>query len=146
MPRYFTLTEAERMLPRVEQQIREALFLKAEFQRADDELKATAKRVFLSGGAVVDRDRIGRVKSSHTETGTRLQELIEAIHETGCLVKDLDIGLLDFPTLYRGEEVYLCWKLGETEIRYWHHIADGFRGRQPIDDEFLTNHSSGDRQ
>jgi hypothetical protein len=143
MPRYFTLAEAERTLPGVERQIREALFLKAEFQRADEELKATAKRVFLSGGAFVDRDRVGRLKSSHADTGTRLQELIESIHETGCLVKDLDIGLLDFPTLYRGEEVYLCWKLGETGIRFWHHVADGFLGRQPIDDDFLANHGEG---
>lgn len=138
MPRYFTLPEAERLLPGVEERIREALYLKSEFKRADDELKATAQRVYLSGGAMVDRGRIGALKASHAANGKRLQQLIEAIHETGCLVKDLDIGLLDFPALYKGEEVYLCWKLGEDRIRFWHHIDDGFRGRQPIDDEFLA--------
>ena len=56
------------------------------------------------------------------------------------MVKDLDVGLIDFPTLYRGEEVYLCWKLGETGIQYWHGIDEGFRGRKKIDRDFLDNH------
>ena len=71
----------------------------------------------------------------------RLQSILEAVQEHGCLVKDLDTGLLDFPTLYRGSEVYLCWRLGETRIEFWHAIEDGFRGRKPIDEQFLANHT-----
>ena len=59
------------------------------------------------------------------------------MQEIGCLIKDLDIGLIDFPTTYRGEEVYLCWKLGEPGIEYWHGVDEGFRGRKPIDQDFL---------
>jgi hypothetical protein len=140
MARYFTLAEAERMLPKVEERIREALFIKAEHQRADDEIRATTKRIFLSGGASVDRNHISGLKRTRDSAATRLQEVCEGIQELGCLVKDLDIGLLDFPTLYRGREVYLCWRLGEDRIQYWHHIEDGFRGRQPIDEEFLAEH------
>ena len=57
-------------------------------------------------------------------------------------IKDLEIGLIDFPTLFRGQEVYLCWKLGEDKIRFWHGIHEGFRGRKAIDQDFLDNHSN----
>ena len=141
MPRYFTLAEAERILPKVEERIREALFIKSEHQQADEEIRATTKRIFLSGGASVDRNHIAGLKTTRDSSATRLQEVCERIQELGCLVKDLDIGLLDFPTLYQGREVYLCWRLGEDRIEFWHDIEDGFRGRQPIDDEFLASHS-----
>ena len=72
---------------------------------------------------------------------SRLQAVMEAIQEHGCHVKDLDTGLLDFPTLYEGQEVYLCWRLGEQRIEFWHAIEDGFRGRKPIDAEFLAKHT-----
>ena len=143
MSRYFTIAEAQRLLPRVEERIREALLLKAEHQRADEEIRATTQRIFLSGGASVDRNHIAELKMTRDSTATRLQETFERIQELGCLVKDLDVGLLDFPTLYRGEEVYLCWRLGEDRIEFWHHIEDGFRGRQPVDAEFLANHGAG---
>jgi hypothetical protein len=140
MPRYFTLAQAERMLPKVEERIREALFIKAEHQRADEELRAIAKRIFLSGGATVDREHVSNLKTSRESTAAKLQEVCENIQESGCLVKDLDIGLLDFPTMYRDQEVYLCWRLGEDRIRFWHPVETGVRGRQPIDEEFLANH------
>jgi hypothetical protein len=140
MPRYFTLAQAERMLPKVEERIREALFIKAEHQRADEELRAISKRIFLSGGAAVDRAQVANLKTTREQTASKLQEVCEQIQESGCLVKDLDVGLLDFPTLYRDEEVYLCWRLGEDRIRFWHPVESGFRGRQPIDEEFLANH------
>jgi hypothetical protein len=141
MPRYFTIGEAQRMLPKVEERIREALFIKAEAQRAEQELRAIAERIFLSGGALIDREHVASIRTTRENTVTRLRETCEQIQEFGCLVKDLDIGLLDFPTLYRGQEVYLCWRLGEERIGFWHRIEDGFRGRQPIDDEFLANHA-----
>jgi hypothetical protein len=83
-------------------------------------------------------------RSRRDAAGAMLKNSIEAVQETGCLVKDLDIGLVDFPTLFRGVEVYLCWKLGEPGIEFWHGIEEGFRGRKPIDREFLDNHR-GDR-
>jgi hypothetical protein len=143
MPRYFTLAEAERTLPKIEGHIREALFVKAEFQRADDEFRGITRNILLSGGALVDRPRVAAVKNTKDRTAARLQEMCEEIQEFGCFVKDLDIGLLDFPTLYKGREVYLCWRLGEDRIEFWHNIEDGFRGRQPIDAEFIANHAGG---
>ena len=55
------------------------------------------------------------------------------IQDTGALIKDINIGLLDFPALRDGREVYLCWQYGEGDIAYWHEIDAGYEGRQPID-------------
>jgi len=75
-----------------------------------------------------------------------LRNAIESVQELGCVVKDLDIGLIDFPTLFRGEEVYLCWKLGEPVIAFWHGVDEGFRGRKAIDRDFRDNHCGDSAQ
>ena len=69
---------------------------------------------------------------------------MEKLQDLGCLVKDLDIGLVDFPTLFRGQEVYLCWKVGEPSIEFWHGMNEGFGGRKAIDRDFC-DHLEGDR-
>ncbi len=62
----------------------------------------------------------------------RLARLVDEISEHGVQVKDLDVGLIDFPALRHGETVLLCWQLGEDEVRYWHPVEDGFGGRRPL--------------
>jgi hypothetical protein len=89
----------------------------------------------------MDRDRLLQARQKRDSSVAKLQATLEQVQEQGCVVKDLDIGLLDFPTLYRGQEVYLCWRLGEPRIDFWHGVDEGFRGRKPIDDEFLVNHT-----
>jgi hypothetical protein len=59
--------------------------------------------------------------------------LLGALQEAGIVVRDIDRGLIDFPTIRDGEEVYLCWELGEDSIDWWHDLEDGYRGRQPLD-------------
>jgi hypothetical protein len=80
------------------------------------------------------------LKNRRESSALRLKDVLEKIQEFGCLVKDLDIGLIDFPTLLNGEEVYLCWKLGESGIQFWHGVQEGFRGRKAIDHEFIAQH------
>ena len=138
--RLFTVQEAESILPAVEADLRQAVSIKPQYADAEAELNAVAQRVTMSGGALVNREQLIHVRGRRDALAARLKELIDAIQEFGCLVKDLDNGLLDFPTLFRDEEVYLCWKLGEPGIVYWHRIQDGFRGRQRIDADFLANH------
>jgi hypothetical protein len=140
MPRYFSLEQAQRTLPRVEQAVRDAIEVKAQHQHADEELKDVSRKVMASGGMQIDRAHVGQIRQEREAAAQRLQSALDTIHEYGCLVKDLDIGLLDFPTLYRGREVYLCWRLGEKSIEFWHGVDEGFRGRKPIDDDFLANH------
>jgi hypothetical protein len=140
MPRHFTLTEAERMLPEVERALRDALFHKAEYQAADESLNATMQGIRMAGGSRVNPGPILATRARRDTSARALREVFEAIEQIGVLVKDLDIGLIDFLTLYQGREVCLCWKLGEERIRFWHGMEEGFAGRKPIDDEFLENH------
>jgi hypothetical protein len=90
----------------------------------------------MMGGVLIDREEIQRHKQQRDSSAEGLKAAIEQIQEFGCVIKDLDVGLIDFTTLYRGEEVYLCWKLGESGIRFWHGTHEGFAGRKPIDEEF----------
>jgi hypothetical protein len=140
MARFFTKTEAERLLADVEPAIGEAIRLKAEFQAAEADLQRARHRITMTGGIQLDRAGFTEIKRRRDSGVDGLQAAIERIHSFGCLIKDLDIGLIDFPTLLRGREVYLCWKLGETGIRFWHGVDEGFGGRKAIDPDFLANH------
>lgn len=144
MPKRFTLDEAARLLPEVESLIREAVSLKAQYQEAEQALHSFTQRVAMQGGMVVDREAVLQRRVERDRHGERLKAAVEKIQEIGCLIKDLDVGLVDFPTLFRGKEVYLCWKMGEPGIQFWHGVDEGFAGRKPIDGEFIENHE-GDR-
>jgi hypothetical protein len=146
MPRYFTLAQAEQMLPEVDKALRDALFHKSEYQAAETELKNVTQRVRVSGGARVDPSAFLATRARRDTSAAALQHIFEHIEEIGVLVKDLDIGLIDFLTLYRGQEVCLCWKLGEERIAFWHGMEEGFRGRKAIDDEFLKNHGADGKE
>jgi hypothetical protein len=140
MSRHFTLAQAEQLLPEVEQALRDALFHKSEYQAAEDELNRTTQRIRMAGGSRVDPAPILAARARRDTNGAALKEIFERVEEMGVLIKDLDIGLIDFLTRYHGQDVCLCWKLGEDRIRFWHGMEEGFRGRKPIDEEFLQNH------
>jgi len=138
--RFFTLQQAETLLPEIESSIRQAIALKSKFQRLESDWQDFQRRVLVLGGVLVDRAQMLDRKNRRDSAAKNLKDTLEKIHQRGCLVKDLDIGLIDFPTLLNGEEVYLCWKLGESAIQFWHGVHEGFRGRKPIDQEFLSHH------
>jgi hypothetical protein len=144
MAKRFTLTEAESLLPEIDSIMREAVSLKAKYLEAEEAIQAFAQRVAMQGGVFVDRDTVLQNRADRDAHGERLKSAVERLQEFGCVIKDLDIGLVDFPTLFRGREVYLCWKMGEPGIRFWHGMDEGFAGRKPIDQDFLENHQ-GDR-
>ena len=138
--RYFTLDQAQRLIPEVERHVRDALFHKAEMQQAGQEMERTFDHVRVSGGARLDPGRQLELRSRRDASVKALQKALGAIEEVGALVKDLDIGLLDFMTRYKSQDVCLCWKLGENSIEFWHGEEEGFRGRKKIDDDFRVNH------
>ena len=140
MPRFFNLLEAEKLLPEVERHLRDLIHFKQDYEQHDAELSQINRRIALAGGMVPPHDRVAQLRTQKDSTARALKASFERIQEIGCQLKDIDTGLVDFPTLYRDQEVYLCWKLGESGIGYWHHVEDGFRGRKPIDSEFLANH------
>ena len=140
MSRRFTLQEAESLLPSIAGDLREAIALKSEFAEAESQIKSITQRVIMLGGMLVDRSVVYQQKLRRDQSHERLKATVTRIQESGCVIKDLDIGLVDFPSLFRGEEVYLCWKLGEARIAFWHGTQEGFSGRKPIDEAFLEQH------
>jgi len=144
MPKRFTLAEAQSLIPEVDPLLRQAISLKSDYQEAERAVQQFAQRVAMMGGVSLDRGQVIDAKNRRKSVAQNLRSVIEQVQEFGCLVKDLDMGLIDFPTLFRGEEVYLCWKLGEPAIAFWHGVDEGFRGRKPIDQDFRDHHH-GDR-
>jgi hypothetical protein len=129
----FSLTEAERLRPQVEAVLIEAMELRRKLGELDDQLSSVAERIQRSGGLLVPYEKIARVRLDRNRHEESLRAAIDRIHATGCIVKDLDVGLLDFPSRLNNEDVYLCWKLGEDRIRFYHRQDEGFAGRKPID-------------
>jgi hypothetical protein len=140
MSKRFRLEEATRLLPHMTVYLQEAIEMKAAYEEAEHEIQAFCQRVTVMGGMVVDHERTGASKDKRDEAAQRLRAAVEAVQSAGAQIKDLDTGLIDFPTMYRGVEVCLCWKLGEDSIEFWHSVEEGFRGRKAIDSDFLANH------
>jgi hypothetical protein len=140
MPRYFTLAEARAALPVVGRGIREAVQAKAHYMEAEKAIQDLVQRILMMGGINVDTVAAEAWKAQYDSNAQTLKNSMERIEDLGVLVKDLDIGLVDFPTLFRGEEVYLCWRMDEGDIDHWHGVNEGFNGRRPIDKNFVDNH------
>jgi hypothetical protein len=132
--RSFTLEEAQSLLPVLESLLRTAIDGKKLIEAVDAELQELAHRVFLSGGLLVNIVQVARRKAEREKTIQRVKDTLAEIDATGVQVKDLDIGLLDFPCQVEGQAVLLCWKLGEKGITHWHSPDEGFAGRKPIDE------------
>ena len=133
--RSFTFEEAQSLLPVLESLLRTAIDGKKLIETVDAELQDLAHRVFLSGGLLVNIIQVARRKAEREKTIQRVKDTLAEIDATGVQVKDLDIGLLDFPCQVEGRTVLLCWKLGEKGITHWHDSSEGFAGRKPIDEK-----------
>jgi hypothetical protein len=140
MQHFFTLEEARLCLPELERTVRAAVQAKTYYDQSEEALHSLLHRITMSGGMMVDRFAVETIKSTRHSNGERMKSAVEEIQEMGCLIKDLETGLIDFPTLLRGEEVYLCWRLGETDIGFWHGVHEGVAGRRAIDQFFVDNH------
>ncbi|MBI2815566.1 MAG: DUF2203 domain-containing protein [Acidobacteria bacterium] len=135
--RMFNLEEAEKILPQLEGWLRTAIESKKKIAEIEDEYKDLLRSVSLAGGRVIDLPYWINRKRETGEWSLQLRSAAEQIQDSGCLLKDLDSGLIDFPSEVDGREIYLCWKLGEPAITFWHNTDEGFAGRKPIDDKFL---------
>ncbi|MGA2424003.1 MAG: DUF2203 domain-containing protein [Terriglobales bacterium] len=131
--RTFTLDEAQMLLPILESLLKQAIHGKKLIEAVDAELQETAHRVFLNGGTLLNVVRLARRKAERERAIRRIKDALAEIDATGVQVKDLEIGLLDFPCKVEGEILLLCWKLGEPAITHWHGTNEGFAGRKPVD-------------
>jgi len=122
--RLFTLAEATALLPQLETVLSKAKDGRKILIHTKDEVKKACAKAEYGGGTVVGPQYV-----------TALEDMYESLHtiqEMGVIVKDLESGICDFPFLLDGRIVYLCWKLGEDKIEWWHEITSGFSGRQAI--------------
>jgi hypothetical protein len=137
--RTFTLDEAQSLLPVLESLLRTAITGKKIMEEVEAEMQALNHRIFLNGGTHVDVVAIARRKAERVKAEQRAKDALAEIDSIGVQVKDLDIGLLDFPCEVEGEIVLLCWKTGEPSITHWHSTREGFAGRKPIDERIARS-------
>ncbi len=122
--RYFTLEEANRCIPELIEEISLLRTIRDELAMYHAKVTPLLEVVSTNGGS--------QWTPVLLKATANFQDALARIEDRGCHLKGIDPGLVDFPHLREGKEVYLCWQVGETKIRYWHDIEDGFDGRQPL--------------
>ena len=125
MKSYFSLNDANKILPTVIKKFSYAKKMKAEVMKIEQQLASgTTPTASLEEYVIIKRKL--------NSTITNFYQSIEDLESTGVVLKGLDEGLLDFPAKRFDEEIWLCWKEGETEVKFWHEKDTGFIGRKPI--------------
>jgi len=131
--KFFSLRDAEKLRIQLEPILIDAIDARRKLAELDEQLGKLAERVQQSGGLLIAHDKAAKQRLEHNRLVGSIESALEKIQATGCVVKDLEVGLLDFPSRINGEAVYLCWRLGEDRIRFYHAQDEGFAGRKPID-------------
>jgi hypothetical protein len=143
MTRFYDLDEANAAIPEVRTILESLRDQRAELIRLRDE-------VLAAGDDVPDATRGEARGDATTEAKTdadvrvlrlrmqgvidRMQAGVVRIDELGVTLREIETGLIDFPALASGRQIWLCWRLGEGDIEYWHELSEGFSGRQPLSD------------
>lgn len=127
--RLFTLEEALALLPTVRQLIHEIQQGRGDLDARSRELDRLMALTSGNGHLAAD---IASTRAAVQEAGEKLQDLLDELDGLGVELKGLEDGLVDFPSERERRTVYLCWRLGEDTIRFWHELDGGFAGRQPL--------------
>jgi hypothetical protein len=129
-PRLFSLSEATALLPRLRELLPALQETKGAIDRLQRELQAMTQAASGNGHLLLAQmDRKRRETEALTE---RLNASVRELQELGCELKGIDEGLIDFPAQRDGRTVFLCWKLGEERIEWWHELDTGFAGRERL--------------
>ena len=123
---FFTAKQANESLPDVIKKFEYALAKKNDITKIEKEMQ-----IILS--ATNSFEKYMELKQQLNSAITKFYQSVEILENTGVMIKSIDQGLLDFPSKRFDEEVCLCWKHGETEIKFWHDKTSGFMGRKPIE-------------
>jgi hypothetical protein len=131
MPRIFTPEEANAALVELRPIIEQAVSHRRNLAAAQSQQTELITRIAGNGGDMQPSD-LRDVAATMQREAAAIADCVERINEAGVQIKSLEEGLLDFPARRGDEDVLLCWKLGEDEIRYWHGVDEGFAGRKPL--------------
>lgn len=125
MARHFSVDEANAILPRVRAIVASVLAARQRMIDAQPEVWPTLEKAVGNGGSKKAGELVEEFK--------KVEDGVKALQNLGILVKDVNTGLLDFPSLRGDREVFLCWRYDEPEVAFWHDLQAGFAGRQAID-------------
>jgi hypothetical protein len=123
--KYFTLQEANEALEVIRPLMDEVQAIRLKILKNQPEVWPAIEKSTGNGG--------NRALSNMVQDFEKFDDLVHRIQATDVLIKDINLGLLDFPAIKDGREVYLCWQYGEGDIAYWHEVEAGYAGRQSID-------------
>ena len=121
--KHYTREEARELLPQIRQWLESLEHWQLELHKCDRRLAGLMASGNDLGGALVNK---------WVMTLTDVRELLRQFEAREIIIKDLERGLIDFPALIGGKEVFLCWEKDEEDIEYWHDIDSGFAGREPL--------------
>jgi hypothetical protein len=136
--RYFTVGEIDRLVPKLERIFVQVLQLRAAMRKEELKLERAGHRLsqeMLERDSPRDPLPVRHAKLMFRALYDALTDQLAELEMLGGEVKDLDLGLVDFPARRGDEDILLCWRFGERRVSYWHAVESGFRGRRPLDDE-----------
>jgi hypothetical protein len=122
--RFFTVEEARQLLPSLKELMGQVMVISHRLEEYRDVVQELADSASSNTG--------GPEGTAYLDIVISLQSCLTQLQETGCVLRSLQDGLIDFPHLKQGREIYLCWKYGEEDIRFWHEVDEGFAGRTPL--------------
>jgi hypothetical protein len=128
----FTVEEANKLLAELRPKIERLVKIKDEFDRVQVQMDVLTLAAAGASPENPDAMELAQFRERRKILGEQIAQGIAAVHRRGCVVKDLDRGLLDFYALAGDRLIFLCWQLGEPEVMHWHTLEGGFTGRQPI--------------
>ena len=137
--RTFTLAEALDLLPTIKGIVRKAIEAKQRMEEIDAQFQKVNQRILMHGGLLLDIEPLARLRAERDKLTQSVADTMAEITAMGVQVKDISIGLLDFPCLVEGKIVLLCWRQGEETINYWHGVDEGFVGRKLIDSRIANS-------
>ncbi len=138
----FSLDEAHTLLPVLRSLLQRGMDAKKKIEEIEAEFQAVQHRILLTGGAELDIVKLARRRAESDKAVQVVKDTLAEIDATGAQVKDMDIGLLDFPCMVEGEVILLCWKIDEDRITHWHGTDEGFAHRKPIDERIARARGS----
>jgi hypothetical protein len=130
--RLFTPAEANSALDEVRPAAERLVALRSRMRKLVEEQGKLVTAIGGNGGGYAAGD-LNHTQAQLEQLAEEAAAAVAELEELGVVVKDLDLGLLDFPALRDGEEVELCWRVGEDAVEHWHGLGEGYQGRKPID-------------
>lgn len=130
-PRYFTVEEANSLIPELRAILQHLEARRRQLEEHQQALEAIRQQAGGNGHRLAG-EKFQRLRREADLVLEECNTAIKKIETLGCVLKDFQLGLIDFPSMRDGQEVFLCWKPDESEVGYWHGLTEGFAGRKPL--------------